>query len=97
MISDRVQDMRITAQGRETCYPTYTGVGGYPVMYMAEDGASICADCLNTEESFVTEDHTELNIISVEVNWDDPFLECANCNNPIDCAYDSDEDEFGYY
>lgn len=97
MINEQVQAMRITADGRETCYPTYTGVGVYPLFYLAEDCAEICPDCINTEECFHTEDSEEWNIISCEVNWEDPYMSCAHCGDSIDCAYDSDEDQFGYY
>jgi hypothetical protein len=80
-------------------FPAITEYGGYPIVYVYNDGEIVCADCMNAV----------LDIIPSPIydDWEDAqkpigamiFYEgaaeiCANCGKKIESAYgDPDEKE----
>lgn len=72
--------------------PKYAWPGGYPLYAIAQDGEPICISCVNSIPEFIDVDDPQWNIVGVTVNWEDPVLECASCNDPIECAYPPDEE-----
>ena len=73
-------------------YPIWAWPGGYPIYYLSSDCETICAHCANSPD-FRTWDGADLEhlIIASDVNWEDPSMYCANCNERIESAY-ADED-----
>lgn len=65
-------------------WPKYAWPGGYPYQYIADDGESICGECMNTQ--------TEIHFGGVNDGWkildadtceDDELVICAHCNTTI--------------
>lgn len=57
----------------------YTKVGGYPLFYVARGGA-VCPCCAASEYYHPEE-------LLQAVNWEDQDLECVDCQEPIESAY----------
>ena len=58
----------------------YTSIGCYPIFYITSDHRPICADCAHP--SFLG-----------HVNWENPNLYCADCDERIESAYAEEEEE----
>ena len=72
--------------------PTHTSLGGYPLLYLTEDFAEICPDCVNSEtEGFRTIDDPQWNIMFVHPYYEGPPLDCMHCDNMIHSAYGDPE------
>ena len=71
-------------------YRSFSMVGGYSIFYKREDGANVCASCLNTETEFVTERVKEWNIIGADIHWEGS-MECACCESPIEASYPQED------
>jgi uncharacterized Zn finger protein (UPF0148 family) len=70
--------------------------GGYPLFYLMADGETMCAKCINKEVKLVVDatvngDDKQWEIVGSDVNWEDPALFCAHCNQRIESAYAEDE------
>ncbi len=69
-------------------YISHVWPGGYPVMYLASDGASICPDCANSgdfhEDSKCADGFC---LVSYFEHLEGPPEICANCNSAIASAY----------
>jgi hypothetical protein len=73
-------------------YPAYAWPGGYPIMYVCNDGGVLCPTCMNAEreqiEASIAENANDgWNVIASDINYEDPNLFCDNCNKQIECAY----------
>jgi hypothetical protein len=69
-------------------YSTYSMVGGYSLFYMSENDRVVCAQCLNTEESFHSADEPEYNVVRCDVHWEGDPLECDECSGGIEPSYE---------
>jgi len=81
-----------TKQLQERISEKYAWPGGYPMFLVMADGESVCMDCAEKNEELIlraTNDGYEKDWIvsGVDVNWEDPDLFCANCNERIESAY----------
>ena len=77
----------------------YAWPGGYPLYFIAADGAplsfgavrerfrEVCADMLGTSRL------SQWRLIGLEVNWEDPALVCEHTGARIESAYAEDEAE----
>ena len=65
----------------------YVFPGGYPVFYLTADSLdNLCPDCAQQYED--SGGKLEISLI----NWEDPMLFCANCQEKIESAYAEEED-----
>ena len=60
--------------------PTFAWPGGYPIVYLAEDGAGFCADCANQADA-------EPEITAADVFYEGPSTFCDGCGREIESAY----------
>lgn len=70
----------------------YAWPGGYPLYAITSDGAAICKHCAKTEyrqllTSTATKARDGWTIVAVDVNWEDAYLTCDRCSQPIESAY----------
>lgn len=71
----------------------YAWPGGYPMVYLTSDGATLCPDCVNKEIDRVDaelrhpEHHDQFRVISADVHWEGEPLVCDHCNKEIASAY----------
>lgn len=62
-------------------FPSFTSVGGYTLVYVANDESLLCACCAAEE---ATEDGPPA---SPTVFWEGPPEHCEGCNKLIESAY----------
>jgi hypothetical protein len=67
--------------------PSFTDLGGYPLVYICQDSETVCAKCINTVPEFHSENDPQWNVEAVDVNWEDDSIYCASCNEAIPAAY----------
>ena len=73
--------------------PAFAWPGGYPIAYIAADSETICPDCANSEECKTAEpDDRQWLIVACDINYDDRYCFCANCNERIESAYAEDDE-----
>ena|SRR5688572_13832160 len=70
--------------------PAYAWPGGYQMFYLDKHNAVLCPDCAN-EVAQETEDDWYM-VVAYDVNYEDPFLVCDNCNKHIDPSYMTEEE-----
>lgn len=86
-------------RGDDGKFPAVAWPGGYPIIYLMEDGEVICPDCANLDDAYAEEDPSpedpdpQWHIVGSDVYWEGPDLHCANCNKPIESAYGDPEEE----
>ena len=77
--------------------PSYAFPGGYPLFYVVADSGILCSDCANSEEyKKALEDYPEDKqwlIVEYDINYENAYLYCENCNNRIESAYNDLGDE----
>ena len=75
--------------------PAYAWPGGYPVLYILEDGGVLCPACANGENGSEAQvqDTPYWNIVGYDCNWEDPSVHCDHCGARIESAYAEDETE----
>lgn len=66
--------------------------GGYPLFFIADDGAPICFDCARAEfrqiaSAFLNDMRDGWRIEACEINYEDDACQCANCSEWIPAAY----------
>lgn len=78
--------------------PAYAWPGGYPIIYICDDGGVLCPACANGEngsEAYTGEYQPELgrdwHIAGSQVHWEGPAEHCAHCNAIIESAYGEGE------
>ena len=71
----------------------YAWPGGYPIVYVTDDGGCLCPNCVqdNLEEIGTTHKGSGWNVVGMDANWEDPSLFCDHCGNRIKSAYAEDE------
>ncbi len=62
---------------------------------LMHDGEPMCIDCANTENlaSFETDpvENRGWQIVALDINWEDPDMQCCHCYKRIESAYAEDE------
>lgn len=73
--------------------------GGYPLFFIASDGAALSFEAVRQEWRNVCEAHivpgyrcSGWRVIACDVNWEDPNLYCDHTGERIESAYGDDED-----
>lgn len=78
--------------------PRWAWPGGYPVIYVTDDGGTLCPGCANGENgSLASEDadpHSGWKLEGADVHWEGPPEVCDHCGANVDSAYgDPDAEE----
>lgn len=76
----------------------YAWPGGYTLHLVLQDGACLCHDCFRGNYRLVASDLKNGDCsgwapYAQDCNWEDLDLYCAHCNDKIESAYGSNEDE----
>jgi hypothetical protein len=76
----------------------YTWPGSYPKIFICNDGGVLCPDCLtkNRVQVFRSTHEGQRDgwaLEGVDVNWEDPALNCDHCGKRIESAWAEDETE----
>ena len=67
---------------------TYAWPGGYPILYITDDGAPICPDCVENENNIHTGgDADGWRIDGNYIHWEGEPEVCSNCNKAVESAY----------
>jgi len=77
-------------------FPAYAWPGGYPVIYVARDGAVFCAKCANGEngsDAHVGGADDDWRIDGWAIHWEGQPEVCCHCNAEIESAYGPVEGE----
>jgi hypothetical protein len=68
--------------------PAYAWPGGYPLVYLADDGETLCAECVNTQEPIHFDgDADGWRVEGYDVFYEGPDDQCAHCYKSIPSAY----------
>ena len=72
--------------------------GGYTLIAVMDDGECLCHECTrdNFREIVECTKHQERigwNFIDVTINWEDPSMYCAHCDEPLTPEYCEHEQE----
>ena len=69
----------------------FTGAGGYPVIYLAQENTTLCPSCAQTaRDSSDMYDHCKPRLAFVHLEG--PAIECACCGDCIESAYGEPEE-----
>ena len=60
--------------------PSFTLLGGYPLLYLDAQNNVLCPDCANDADC-------DPPASDYGINWEDPFLTCDQCSQRIESAY----------
>ena len=79
--------------------PAFAWPGGYPILYLMEDGASMCPDCANGENDSeatwnpgIEDAGTGWVIVGYFAHMEGEPEFCCHCNAEIESAYGNPED-----
>lgn len=88
---DSVRDLLETLKAGPYAWP-----GGYPLYFITHDGDTLSFDGVKDygipESCRDIRDEWFCRIVACDVNWEDPYMICAQTNEPIESAY-GDPDE----
>ena len=76
--------------------PHWAWPGGYQIIYLTQDGETLCSECANGEngsEAHETQEDAQWKLIGQEVHWEGESLYCAHCNKELESEYGSDEED----
>ena len=88
-----MKPLDLSHQVRQAIRDKYCWPGGYPLFLLCADGEVLCPDCARREWKLVAQairhpgTDKQWEIVAVDVNWEDPDMYCAHCNNNLDSAY----------
>ena len=69
----------------------YSSPGGYPILYVCDDGGVLCADCVADEIDQCCDPYSGgFYVTGHDANWEDPSLFCDHCSERIESAYAED-------
>ena len=92
------RDIRTVADLKATLRAgRFTQRGGYPLYFLASDGAPLAFDTVRAEfriiaESIQRRDDSGWRVVACDINYEDPDLYCAHTNHRIESAYAEPED-----
>ena len=68
--------------------PSYSFPGLYPIYYATADAEAICPDCVNANRPLCADPNADKwYVTDTDINYEDPELYCAHCNQRIESAY----------
>lgn len=71
--------------------PAYAWPGGYPIVYLCDDGGELCPDCANgkngSDASESPEADRQWRLIAGDVYWEGPPVPCDHCGRLMESAY----------
>ena len=80
-------------------FPAYAWPGGYQIVYTVADCEIICPDCANGENGSIASTDSDADeqwrIESMDIYYEGPPVQCANCNQDIESAYGDPEADDG--
>ena len=80
-------------------FPAYAWPGGYPMIYLVDDGETLCPACANGENgSEASEDalpRSGWRLVAADVHWEGAPVVCAHCGAAIESAYGDPTTEGG--
>ncbi len=79
--------MRNLPREDDGSYPFHVWPGGYPLMYIADDGASICPVCANSEGFHEGGANDGFRLDGYFQHLEGPPEICASCNGATASAY----------
>jgi hypothetical protein len=70
-------------------WPAHAWPGGYPIVYLTDDGEILCADCMNRERECVHfhGDADGWRVDARDIHYEGPAEHCAHCGREIPSAY----------
>jgi hypothetical protein len=77
----------------------YAWPGGYPLFFLASDGAALSFDAVRDMFREIVAAHLRPTrgdgwlIDGVDINWEDASLTCAHTGKLIHCAYGEEEED----
>lgn len=76
-------------------FPSYAWPGGYPLIYLCEDGGVLCPRCANRfdgSEASESSDDPQWRLVASDVYYEGPVIQCDHCNDDIESAYGDPDD-----
>jgi hypothetical protein len=75
-------------------WPAYAWPGGYPIVYVMNDGEVLCADCMNGQDESVHfgGESDDWQVIGADVFYEGADDNCAHCGQTIESAYGDPEE-----
>ena len=76
----------------------YAWPGGYPLFLMCSDGGCLCVKCGKSEYRQIAysirhDRQDGWKVEAADVNWEDGNLYCDHCEDVIECAYPSEQED----
>jgi len=73
-------------------FPAYAWPGGYPIIYLTEDGSVLCPDCVNGKNDSEVgnpevDGDPQWTVVAHDCYWEGPPMQCDHCNGEIESAY----------
>jgi len=92
------EKVRMPPRDDDGKYPAYAWPGGYPILYVADDGEWACPACVNGEngaEFSADPDHDAdgWRIEGYQVHWEGEPAICSHCGASIESAYGDPDSE----
>ena len=88
-----IRDMRKLREGNGGCLPAYAWPGGYPLVYLDQDGCVLCPACAE-KSAADPEEHVNFLPHSYYIHYEGDPVPCDNCANRIESAYGIPEPEY---
>ena len=88
-------------QARHAARNKYAWPGGYPLAVVMADGECLCPECTrkewrlivaNTLDTISNSANISWRVTNTRVNWENPNLYCAHCNDKIQSAYGENDE-----
>lgn len=82
---------------RPGALPAYAWPGGYPLVYIVDDGETLCPACVNDPSTPVHESGIQdgWRLEGLQVHWEGPPEICAHCGATVESAYGNSDQEGG--
>jgi len=75
-------------------YIAYAWPGGYPVLYLTQDGGDLCPGCANGQngsDASETIDDPQWLLVAYHVYYEGPPITCDHCGGETESAYGDPE------
>lgn len=70
---------------------SYAWPGGYPIYFITQGCEAVCPSCVNKNRDLIdaayADEDARWNVIDVDINYEDTYLYCCNCDATIEAAY----------
>ena len=84
---------QVKQQIKEAIRERYAWPGGYPIVFLTSDGATLCAKCCRKEFRQIAWDWTRKTdtgwfVVAPSINWENDSEECCDhCGMELEAAY----------